>query len=137
MAVLIAILTAVAVIAVGGAIMVARSERAARVAARMGAGAMIAESPDGRKEQFVATLDRVGQMVSSGETSRNLKEELAAAGFYSSAASAAFLGAKVLLLILGIIIAMMVGVGFNLSLRSIMFLAAFLCAGLFFLPNII
>src|SRR5437773_6614910 len=106
MPVLVAILTAIAVIAVGGAILVSRSERAARVAARMAAGSMVAESSDSRKEQFVATLDRVGQMVSSGPASSSLKEELAAAGFYSPAASAAFLGAKMLLLLLGIVLAM-------------------------------
>jgi tight adherence protein C len=123
--------------AVGGAILVARNERALRVAARMSAGSIAAETIDDRKEQFLATLDKVGQIVAPGEASRPLKEQLASAGFFSPIAAAAFLGAKALLFVLGILMTVMLSVALRLELRTSMIVGIFLCAGMFFLPNIV
>jgi tight adherence protein C len=137
MELLVAILVAVAVLCVGGAILVARAERSTRVAHRMALGSVAVSGGDDRREQVLSTLDRIGQMVSSGKTSRTLKEELASAGFYSPGASAAFLGAKTLLIFAGIIVAALMAMAFHLQPRSGIILGVMLCAILFFLPNMV
>jgi tight adherence protein C len=132
--IIIAILAGVAALCIGGAVLSLRAGRRAVIAQRIG-GASYATTTPGHGEKVVAALDRIGNAVSSGKTSKNLKQDLANAGFHGPTASAVFVGSKMLMLFIGLTIGVGLGIWFDINSRSL-FLAA-ICGGgaLFFIPN--
>src|SRR4051812_36985516 len=102
---MIAALVGMTVMCLGGAVLMVLSRRQqARLAARIATGSIAIETGDRGKQAIVNVLDKLGSIVSSGRTSVSLKEELARAGFHHAGASAAYIGIKVLLMIVGVIL---------------------------------
>src|SRR4051794_19605703 len=113
---MIATLVGMTVVCVGGAILLMLSGRQqARLAARIATGSAVMPAQDEGKRQLVAILDKLGTLVAKGRTSVTLKEELARAGFHSAGASAAYIGIKVLLMLVGVLIGAMVAVALQLQ----------------------
>ncbi|MHC4982330.1 MAG: type II secretion system F family protein [Planctomycetota bacterium] len=99
---LVAFLTFLAVIAMGGAILSAMAARRRRIQARLHElTGTPAEAARGR-DSFTRALRRVGTAVSSGGPSKDLNEQLTRAGYHSSNAAPVYIGAKILLLFAGI-----------------------------------
>ena len=136
MELLVAIFVAVTVLCIGGAILVAKAGAPPEIAHPMAIGSVPVSSTDSAASNssppWIAS-----RSVSSGRTSSTLKEDLASAGFYTPGASAAFLGAKTLLIFGGIVIAAMLGIAMHFQVRNGILLGVMLCAVLFFLPNIV
>jgi len=133
----IAILTGVTVTALGGAAMlVHRGREEARKARARALAERDAMQPPGTRPRLVQTVHRVGQMVSSGRTSTTLQEELAGAGYHGTSAASVYLGAKVLLFLVGLAGFGFVAFSFELPLALRVFLVLVGCASLFFVPNL-
>lgn len=84
-------------------------------------------------------LNRLGSFVSLGRFSPRLREELARAGYHSGASAAVYLGAKVLLFAVGLIVLIhfMMLLPLRVSLVSKVLIGVVGAAGMFFLPNLV
>lgn len=135
--ILIPILAALSVFLIGGSVMLVHKARRERIAARLAMGTTAAiASPDG-PNPLVQVFDRLGQITGGKKTSRNLREELARAGFHSPNASAIFLGAKAFLLLLSLMAAAVAASLLDLPLQKATLVVLFACGITFFLPNIV
>lgn len=134
--VLVAILTGLTVICLGGAVLVNRSARQRQIAERIGGGLLAGTAVDG-PQRLVGALDRIGTAASSGKTSRKLKQDLANAGFHGPGAAATFLGLKILLLLIGLGLGASVATMLQAPTRLFLLVAAFPGVLLFFAPNMI
>src|SRR6186713_2582616 len=102
---LIAILTGLSVVLLGAALFVRRSEKNAADLARRRAMQDRDVVGDGHgRPRLMFTVQRTGEIVSKGKTSRPLREKLAAAGYHSPSASAVYLGSKVILFGTGVLV---------------------------------
>jgi tight adherence protein C len=134
------LLVFLAVVSLGGAVLTARSARRRRVRARMAGFEQPSAEPKEHpplKARMYGGLAAVGRAVSSGQTSKPLRENLAKAGYYGTSAASVFLGAKILLFVAGA-----VGLGLlalvlpiPLPLRVLVVVSG--CGLLFLLPNMI
>ena len=78
----------------------------------------------------------VGSKVSSGRTSLTLKEQLARAGLHGSSAAATYLGAKFILLIVGLVGAAVLLLWLDLNAFFEIYLAVMMSVVFFFIPNV-
>jgi len=135
---LIAGLVAVTVMAIGGAIVLFQNARREAAAARQRAAHD--ESPSGSDDdggpRLIRTVFRLGEAVSKGQSSRSLREELAAAGFHSQSAAAIYMGTKLILLIAGAIALSVMVFSSELAFAGKIGLILFGSAMMFFLPNL-
>jgi tight adherence protein C len=101
---LVAFLAFVSVIAVGGALLVGRKAGKERMRTRLVTPVTSADTPDtaGTESSLHHMLETVGKTASLGGASQVLRQKLAKAGYHGNAAARFFLGAKVLLLIIGL-----------------------------------
>jgi len=102
---LVATLTFLAVVLIGGAILgIAAARRKALHARLRDSLSQDGESKDSPSTgKLLRALNRIGQTVSPGGTpSRSLGAELARAGYYGKSAPAVYVGTKVLLLLIGL-----------------------------------
>ncbi|HEV2688261.1 MAG TPA: hypothetical protein VGV35_06895, partial [Bryobacteraceae bacterium] len=134
--ILVAIFTGVAVLSLGGALLVNRAARDRRIAARIG-GDLVAQPDTQGSQMLVGALDRIGTVASSGKTSKSLKQDLANAGFHGANASAAFIGLKLLLLMIGAGLGLSITVFVQAPTRFFFLVVAFPGVLLFFVPNIV
>ena len=134
---LIAGLAAVTFMAFGGAVVLVQNARREAAAARQrattaeGAPADIEDGP-----RLIRTVFRLGEAVSKGKTSRNLREELAAAGFHNQSAAAIYIGTKLLLLIAGAITLSVLVIPADLAFAMKLTMIVGGSAMLFFIPNL-
>jgi tight adherence protein C len=134
---MIAALVGMTVMCVGGAVLLILSARQqSRLAARIATGSVAVENEGDGRQVLMGMLDKLGNRVSAGRTSVSLKEELARAGFHSDGASAAYIGIKVLLMMLGIVIGVMIAMTLQFQFVTGMLIGMMCSAALFFLPNI-
>ena len=153
---LIPILCAVAVVALGAALLLYRILRRAPVRARLGIGEpSFAAGPGGGSvvgsggggatygaidaggTRFNDMLDEIGRRVGGGNTSSTLAETLVQAGYHDRRASAVYLGAKTLLLLAGVFGFGLLVVPLKIS-PTMKLLCVFWGTGvLFFIPNLI
>jgi tight adherence protein C len=135
--ILIPILAALSVFLIGGSLMLAHKARRERIAARLAIGGVAAVAgPDG-PNPLVQVFDRLGQITGGKKTSRNLREELARAGFHSPNASAIFLGAKAFLLLFSLAAAGIAASLLDLSFHKSILMVLLASGITFFLPNIV
>jgi tight adherence protein C len=138
MTVLIALLTGLAVVALGGAFLLARQLRSeAQFARQRALQDYVRPSDAPGRPKLIEGVHRVGAVVSKGKTSRSLKQELAAAGYHGASAATGYLGAKMLLLVIGGLLAALLLVPLELKAGPTLLLIAFTAALFFFLPNLI
>lgn len=141
---LIAGLTFVAVMSLGAALLVARAERRRRIQERLRSldmqGSLADTGSTGTVEEKGAgrglgILARISALFAAGKPSEGLKAQLAKAGFHDTSAAAIFLGAKMLLLIGGTILAAVLVLPLDLPAAQHMALALGSGMLLSFTPN--
>ena len=135
--VLAASLAFVAVICVGGAIVIERIARKNHIRdllAQDGTSGMMGMQTGVGEPGF---LEKVGGAVSSGKTSPDLRQRLVRAGCYTSKAPKVFLGAKMILLGLGICVCLALVIPLPLSLMAKVGIVIMVAGVLFFIPDIL
>ncbi len=140
-ALLIAILTGLSVTALGGvALLVGRERRVSNRAReralleREGTVQRVGAAP--RERRLTGTAEKLGHAISKGKASPTLKQELAAAGYHSAAASSAFLGVKLILLACGLLGSSALIMALQLGGSLAVMLVLLGTAVAFFLPNV-
>ena len=139
---LIPVLIFVAVMALGGAIIAAIAAWRAPVQARLDELELgTSNNPDRTVEASGAVrfAGQVGGAVSSGKASATLKAELAQAGYHGESAVLVFLGAKVVLLVTGLLLLLFLVLPLlpsTMALQTRLFIIFGGAAILFFLPNL-
>lgn len=104
--ILVAVVTFLAVMAIGGAILSGAAARRERIRARLAAHPEAQSQDDmadrrDRARGLLQALRRIGSFVSHGGPSTALKQQLACAGYHGASAPLVYLGAKILLLVVG------------------------------------
>jgi tight adherence protein C len=125
-----------AVVLLGGAYVLARRLRSEHELARQRA---LADYDVARPDSGGAlrrALLRLGQRVTSGQTSAGVRRDLAAAGYHAANASEVFIGAKVVCFVVGLLIFGALLAGVDLSFPVTLFVILFGSTALFFLPNL-
>lgn len=132
------ILVFVAVAALGSAIVAVLSSRRGSIEPRLrmlkGADLPPVDSDD---PGLARVATKIGQSVARGQTSLTLKEQLARAGYFHPSAAATYMGAKLLLLFIGIVGMSVVMTFLKLPLSLQIYLCALVAAILFFVPNLV
>jgi len=134
---LIAGLVAVTFMAFGGAVVLVQNARREAASARMratseeGGPADIEDGP-----RLIRTVFRLGEAVSKGKTSRNLREELAAAGFHNQSAAAIYMGTKLIMLIAGAVTLSVLIIPADMAFAMKITMIVGGSALMFFLPNL-
>lgn len=132
--IIVAILTFLAVVSAGSALMSVARERRRRLNERLGDRQAV---PGRDGSPMSRLLERVGQRISPRRVSRSLAEDLAYAGYYGQSAATVYLGAKIVLLVAtGTLVPLVLAyLPLPFSIEAMIFLSV---AGLaFFLPNMI
>lgn len=135
-AMLLPILVFFAVLALGGAIVIALTSRRKSIEPRLRSikGEMVAEaSSDGGLLRLVS---RVGETAASKQPSGKLKQNLTRAGYYGNSAVATYMGVKLLLLVLGIGLGSAITVLTPLSLPVELYIVLAIAVIFFFIPNL-
>lgn len=100
------LLVFMAVMCFGGAVLTARAARRGRIRARLGGLDEAVAAPKPKQpagERLRGGLGALGRAVSSGQTSKPLRANLAKAGYHGNAAPSVFLGTKILLFAAGVV----------------------------------
>ncbi|MGB6970393.1 MAG: type II secretion system F family protein [Methyloceanibacter sp.] len=135
---LIPALVFVLVVGVGGILLAVRVSRRKPLQDRLQGldGRKPAAGIPTRRSPLLRGLDRLGSFVSLGRFSPRLREELARAGYHGRAAAAVYLGAKVLLFAVGLIVLIMMLLPLRVSLVAKVLIVVVGAVGMFFLPNL-
>src|SRR5438874_9855419 len=138
---LIPILVFLAVIAVGGAVLLVRSVRRRLLEQRLygqeGNFTGLEDSPAVRGPLLLNTVEQIGRAVSSTKPTEGLRERLAQAGYYDDAAPTIYVGAQLMLGLLALTLGGAVAFSFDLSMiMRICIIVAFLAA-FALLPNVV
>jgi tight adherence protein C len=123
--------------ALGGAVILVQNARREAAAARIRATTEDAAPQDIEDgPRLIRTVFRLGEAVSKGKSSRNLREELAAAGFHNQSAAAIYMGTKLIMLIAGAITlsVLVIPAEFAFAIKLTMIVGG--SALMFFLPNL-
>jgi tight adherence protein C len=132
-AVLVAVLSFLAVLLIGTALLFLREQRHRNLRRRLEAG----DPASGPKPRpLLKFLEEIGNVVSHGHASTSLWEQLIRAGYTSRAAPAIYTGLKILLFGAGLALAALLVLPLEQSSIKKAALIAFGGAVLFFLPNL-
>ncbi len=109
--ILIAILTFVSVMTIGASVLIFRGQKKKVVEQRLqdSQELQMQETDTNKKSAFMELLEKIGNFASHGQTTTTLWEQMARAGYLSTAAPAIYTGIKLLLFGVGL-----VGVGLGL-----------------------
>ncbi|MCE5185281.1 MAG: type II secretion system F family protein [Planctomycetaceae bacterium] len=134
----ISILVFLAVVLIGGSVIMLRAQRRRQIELRM--LGTFEDDPFQQKEQeaagFLKLLVKVGNFTSHGKASASLWEQMIQAGFLHPYAPAVYTGIKIVMFIIGFIICLVLVLPTNLMFStqmSILFIGATVS---FFLPNV-
>ncbi len=137
------ILVFLAVVAVGGGILLLRGWRRRRLETRLygasagGAFEMPGDGSDFSSSRLVSTVEQIGRAISSGQPEAGLRQWLARAGYYDDNAPMIYMGAQLVLGLLALAVGGAIAFSLNISMvLRICIMVAFL-AGLALLPNMI
>jgi tight adherence protein C len=134
---LIPMLTFVAVIAVGGAILVLRAGRQRSLQARLYGRRSAELEPWAEQPQMITNaLEQVGRAVASEQDSGDLRQKLAQAGYYSASAPTVYVGAQLMLFVFSLGIVDLAVVGLPLSLVLRILIGFVIVAVLTLVPNV-
>jgi len=146
--IVIPILAGSAVVLVGAAVQAARRSRQSPMQARLrevqvgagnaAGGAAVASGPGapGGSASLLGAVGQLGEAVASGKVSSKLREQLASAGYHNRSAAALYLGSKMLLFALGLLIGWMALWAVELPANIRVILMGGLAGALFFVPNV-
>jgi tight adherence protein C len=82
-------------------------------------------------------VGNVGTAISSGRTSASLSETLTQAGYHQSSAATVYLGSKVLLFALGLVVSAALSLSSDLETHTKFLIIMVASLGLFFVPNMV
>jgi tight adherence protein C len=133
------ILVFLSILAIGASLLLAREQRQAMVGIKLQDSRFVELPGKEKLKQFslLRLLARVGNVVSHGNASKTLGEQLIRAGYISSAAPAVYTGIKILLFLLGLVIMTVLLMPTTFSNIQKTVLVALAASVLFFIPNFI
>ena len=137
---LIPVLAFLFVACIGSAVLFGRAGRKGEVRARLRESLNAGPAPSeakGAKPKLLTQLGHVGTRLSPGKITPRLKEDLAKAGYHGHNAAGVYLGAKMVLLILGLVAAWVPSLLFNMQFTTKALLIAVASIGCFFIPNLV
>jgi tight adherence protein C len=123
-----------AVIGVGGALLLALGQPRQRVRARLVSGAL-PETRPGQTRKLTQFMTEVGTKVAPRGSTPRLKQQMARAGYYDPHAAAMFLGVKFFLLVAGVLILGVLVLPLDLAFAYKVGIAVCGAALLSFVPN--
>ncbi|MDB5357547.1 MAG: tight adherence protein [Phycisphaerales bacterium] len=129
-----------AVITFGGAVLLGRYARKAPLQARLrglASGGAIALTPEADSQRFGALVQNLGSAVSSGRSSKTLREQLTQAGYHDPNAAAIYLGAKALLLAVGLLTSASLTLVLPLDMQYKLLIVMTSSLSKFFIPNLV
>jgi len=137
--VLIPLLVGLAVIGVGGALILSRYARRAPIVARLNnlSGEAEAQVVSEDSPRLARVVGNIGTAVTSGKASISLKEQLTQAGYHQPNAAAVYIGAKMILLVIGVCGSAALVVPSHLSSHAKLLLVGVAAFFLFLLPNMV
>lgn len=124
-----------AVVFLGGAIISARAAKRKAIAPRLFTDQIVEVQGEG-EARALEMVDRVGRAVTFGKTTDKLQKQLAQAGLSDPSAPQIFLGAKILLLVVGAGIVGLATLWFPVPLLLKVLLMVFTGGIMSFLPNL-
>jgi len=139
--IIISALAGISVIAIGGAVLMGKrmkraplEERLRQVAgSHLGSGSASVIAP-----RFTGIVQNIGTAVSPTKASVTLREQLTQAGYHAQSAAAVYLGAKLILAIVGLLAsAALVVPSAALQIQTKSVLIMLLSMGMFFIPNLV
>lgn len=142
MQILIPVATFLVVVGIGGVIAASlQRKKAIEPRLRFAQGQVAAATAGNSGSTFGATVDpfltRLGRMVAGAGASRKLRETLARAGFYNEAAATVYLGLKMLMLTIALVVSAVFILFSSFSPLLTMTFVISTSGLLFFVPNIV
>ncbi len=139
---LVFILVFLAVTCIGGAVLAARAAKRRRVEVRLRemeqpVGSLLEGEMGRTATNLTGVLTYLGSHAGSGKPSASLQEDLARAGFHGQSAPAVYLGAKVLMLAVGLVVLAALLWATGMSLANRLLLATGGAVALSFIPNLV
>jgi len=101
---LIPMLTFISIVAIGASVIISRNQKKMIAAVRLRNDILldIPAEEKTKKFKFIQILAKIGNLVSHGNTKKDLNEQLMRVGYLSSAAPAVYTGIKISLLVIGL-----------------------------------
>ncbi len=139
MEIAIPILIFLSVLAIGISLLLAHRQRQAMVGIKLQDSRFVKLPGKEKLKQFsfLRLMARIGNLVSHGNASKTLSEQLVRAGYIGSAASAVYTGVKILMFILGLVVMTVLLMPTNFSGIQKNILIVIAASILFFIPNFI
>jgi tight adherence protein C len=136
--ILIPILTFLSVMAIGASILITWREKRLRMEIRLQDNRLVGvpKEPHGTKFDLFKFIAKIGNLVSHGNTSKSLNEQLMRAGYINPVAPAIYTGVKVLLFMVGLVATILVSAPFDMTFSARITSAMLGAAAMFFLPNL-
>jgi tight adherence protein C len=131
------ILVFVIIVSLGGMVIMWQNKKRAALASRLNASENAAADIDQGESALQGFLGLVGRILSPGDASQTLREQMAQAGFFTASAPNAYMGAKMLLLFIGLLVVPTIGVSADAKGVEIAMATAISAISLSFLPNIV
>ncbi len=137
--ILVPVLVFASVLAMGAAVLSARSVRHKAVQKRLDELRAMRQPTDAiaRESKLTGVLAWIGKSFSLGRPSTSLGEQLARAGYHASSASTIYLGAKLSLLALGLVAATAMVAARETALHLKLLIVLVSGIALYFIPNIV
>jgi len=132
-------LAGVMVFALGAGILLMRRAHKEAQLARQRAldGQVVQEDGADGQSRLMYAIHRIGEMASRGHYSNSLKRDLIMAGFHGPSAPMLYVGAKLFLLVLGTVGAVLVLLPLPVPLPLKVVVTLFAASMLFFIPNLV
>ena len=127
------------VLAIGASFLLAQKQKQKLMEIRLQDSRFVEmpEKKEAKQLNFLKLLAQIGNVVSHGNASRTLNEQMVRAGYIGSAAPAIYTGVKILLFLLGLVImtAVLMPTGLSDTNKTVLIVLA--ATIVFFLPNFI
>ena len=135
--ILIAILTFVSIMTIGASVLIFRGQKKKVVEQRLqnSQELQMQETDTNKKSAFLVLLEKIGNFASHGQTTTTLWEQMARAGYLSTAAPAIYTGIKLLLFGVGLVGVGLVVLPMELALLTKITLVSVGGIVFFFVPN--
>ena len=128
-------LTFVAIVGIGGAIMLARANVRRKALGRLAEPGDAAEQPTSTGGKFLDVVSKIGLAAKSDDASPALRKKLACAGYYKQSAPAMLIGAKLILLMVGLVSLPILLIWTNLAIHIAILLSLTVATLLSMIPN--
>lgn len=122
----------------GGLLLMRRAHKEAQLARQRALdGQVVQEDGADGQSRLMYAIHRIGEMASRGRYSTSLKRDLIMAGYHSASAPMLYVGAKLFLLVLGTVGAILILLPVPAPLALKVVVTLFAAGMLFFIPNLV